>query len=211
VAGAEPHDVTSPGRGLGPQRSSGMSIPIENNIPLIMPADSCCNCGSMDNIREILTDLRRVPYLGFARVEVKLALPFPYCEACASTARRLPLLDVRSLNARSIIAICVCVGLALGLSWPYLPTEVSEQPMFLVAPIVLFLSVVITLEFYARRRRTGSQTSVYQPVRLKNTIHKWPADIIGIELEFTNKQYGEKFAAANQAAIRAKKLRISAT
>lgn len=84
--------------------------------------------------------------------------------------------------------------------------------MFLVvAPIVLILGVVITLGFYARRRRTGSQTCVYQPVRLKNTIHKWPADIIGIELEFTNKQYGEKFAAANQAAIRVKKLRISVT
>lgn len=55
----------------------------------------------------------------------------------------------------------------------------------------------IVLGLYVLRRPSMTQSSFYQPVKLKNTGHQWPADITGLELAFTNHQYGREFAAAS--------------
>jgi hypothetical protein len=57
------------------------------------------------------------------------------------------------------------------------------------------LSFLGVLGFYGLRKPTGDQTSYYQPIKLKNTGNKWPTDITGLELAFTNSQYAEKFPA----------------
>lgn len=181
-----------------------INLPIKSGVPLVAPADSCCNCDATTDVREMPTDLRRMPLFGLAGAEIKITLPFPYCEACSATASR------KRPNALGIIAVSALLALALGMVWLFLGPQVSEDTtLYVVAPVLMVLSLAIVFGFYVLRRPSAAQSSFYQPVKLKNTGHKWPADITGLELAFTSKQYAEKFATANQAAIAAKKLKVS--
>lgn len=181
-----------------------LSLPIGSDIPLVAPADACCNCGSTKNIKTEPTDLRRMPLMGLAGAEIKITLPFPYCETCAATARR------KRPNALGIMAVSVVLALVFAMAWLFLGPQTSEDTtLHVVAPALVVLSFVIVASFYALRRPSGAQTSYYQPVRLKNTGHQWPADITGLDLAFTNEQYAARFANANRAAIDAKKLKVS--
>jgi hypothetical protein len=142
--------------------------------------------------------------MGLAGAEIKIALPFPYCEVCAPTARR------RRPTVLGVLAISSLLALILGMCWLSFGPQLSEEKTtYVVAPILIALSLAIVLGFYALRKPAGAQTSYYQPIKLKNTGHKWPADITGLELAFTNRQYAEQFSSANQAAISAKKLKVA--
>jgi hypothetical protein len=106
-------------------------------------------------------------------------------------------------------AVTGLLSLALGICWIFFgPQLTEEQMMLIVAPALVILSLGIVLSFYALRRPSPTQSSFYQPVKLKNTGHKWPADVTGLELAFTNHEYAGKFADANQAAITANKLTV---
>jgi hypothetical protein len=145
-----------------------------------------------------------MPLMGLAGAEIKITLPFPYCELCAATARR------RRPTALGVIAVSSLLVLILGMCWLFFGPQMSEEKTaYVVAPILIVLSFATVLGFYALRKPSSVQTSYYQPIRLKNTGHKWPADITGLELAFTNNQYAEQFSSANQAAISAKKLKVT--
>jgi hypothetical protein len=181
-----------------------INLPTKSDVPLVSPGGSCCNCGSTKNVKAEPTDLRRMPLLGLAGAEIKVTLPFPYCEACATTARR------KRPNALGIIAVSALLATLFGMAWIFFGPQTSEDTtLYVVAPALIALSFALVAAFYAQRRPIGSQTSYYQPVKLKNTGHKWPVDITGLELAFTNKLFAERFANANQTAIAAKKLKIS--
>lgn len=179
-------------------------LPIKSDVRLVAPADACCNCGSTVNVKAEPTDLRRMPLLGLAGVEIKVTLPFPYCEACPSSARR------KRPGALGLLAVATLVALVLGMAWLFLGPQVSEDTTLrVVAPALVVLSMAIVGGFYALRRPSGSQTSYYQPVKLKHTGHKWPADVTGLELAFTNRQFAERFARANQAAVAERILKVT--
>jgi hypothetical protein len=181
-----------------------INLPIKSDVQLVAPGDSCCNCGSTTNVKAEPTDLRRMPLMGFAGAEIKITLPFPYCEPCTKTARR------KRPNALGIVAVVALLSLVLGMAWLFLGPQTSEETtLYVVAPALVILSFAVVIGFYVLRRPSASQSSFYQPVKLKNTGHKWPADITGLELAFTSNQYAEKFAAANQAAISSGKLKVS--
>jgi hypothetical protein len=180
-----------------------VNLPIKSDIPLVAPIDSCCNCGSTENVSTESTDLRRMPLFWLAGVEIKIALPFPYCVRCVPTSRR------RRPTILGIAAVTALLSLVFGMCWIFFGPQLSEEKtMFMVAPALMILSLGIVLSFYVLRRPSTKQSSFYQPVKLKNTGHKWPADITGLELAFTNHQYAGKFADANEAAITAKKLKV---
>jgi hypothetical protein len=181
-----------------------IDLPIKSDVPLRAPSENCCNCGSSANVTPIATDLRRMPLMGLAGAEIKLTLPFPYCEACAPTARR------RRPTALGVIAVSLLLALVLGMCWLFLGPQLSEEKAaYVVAPILVVVSFAVVLAFYSLRRAAGAQTSYYQPVKLKNTGHRWPADITGLELAFTNRKYAETFSSANQTAISMHKLKVS--
>ena len=100
--------------------------------------------------------------------------------------------------------------MALGMCWLLLGPQLSENAMMLaVAPALILASLGLVMGFYRLRRKSPSQTSYYQPVRLKNTGHRWPVDITGLELGFTNSAYASSFATANQHAVSSGKLKVS--
>ena len=108
-----------------------------------------------------------------------------------------------------VAAVAALLSLVLGMCWIFFGPQLSEEKtMFMVVPSLMILSLGIVLAFYVLRRPSPEQSSFYQPVMLKNTGHKWPADITGLEFAFTNHQYAGKFADANEAAIKAKKLKV---
>ena len=181
-----------------------INLPIKSDVPLVAPSDICCNCGTTENIKAVQTDLRRMPLMGFAGAEIKITLPFPYCEVCSKTANR------KRPNVLGIAAISALIAIIFGMAWLFLGPQTSEETtLYVVAPSLAVLSLALVIGYYTLRKPSASQSSYYQPVQLKNTGHKWPADITGLELKFSNSQYAQKFAAANQAAIAAKKLKVS--
>lgn len=50
---------------------------IKSKLPVVAPISMCCNCGCTDKIEVLMTDLRRMPMLGLACIEIKVALSFP--------------------------------------------------------------------------------------------------------------------------------------
>lgn len=181
-----------------------IDLPIRSDVQLRAPSETCCNCGSTVSVVPTETDLRRMPLMGLVGAEIKVELPFPYCSGCAATARR------RRPTVLGVVAISSLLALVLGMCWLFLGPQLSEEKTrFVVAPILIAISFAVVLGFYSLRKPKGKQSSYYQPIRLINTGHKWPADITGLELGFTNRQYAEAFSAANQAAIVAKKLKVS--
>jgi hypothetical protein len=181
-----------------------VNLPIKSEVQLVAPMESCCNCGAATDVKPRLTDLRRMPLMGLAGTEIKLELPFPYCEACAATARR------RLPSVIGVIAVSLLIAIALGMCWLFFGPQLSEEiTTYVVAPVLVCMSFLIVLGFFFLRKPSGEQTSYYQPVKLRATGHKWPADITGLELAFTNKEYAKAFASANQAAVAAKILKVS--
>ena len=87
-----------------------VNLPIKSNVPLMAPADSCCNCGSTDKVKMTDTDLRRMPAMGLAGAEIKIVLPFPYCKECVPSAKR------RRPGALGILAINSSAGTSLTIS-----------------------------------------------------------------------------------------------
>lgn len=182
-----------------------IKLPIKSDIPVVAPGDFCCNCGSADNVKPELTDLRRMPLFGLAGAEIKISLPFPYCAKCVETSRR------RRPTLLGIIAISLLLALILGMCWFFVGPQFSEDTtQYIVAPLIILLSLGAVVSLFSLRKPSGTQTSSYQPVVLKNTGHKWPADITGLELAFTNRAYAKEFAAANLAAITAGKIKVAA-
>ena len=182
-----------------------VNLPLQSDVPLVAPMACCCNCGSTSQLSPLPTDLRRMPAMGLAGTEIKIELPFPYCERCAVTARR------RRPTALGVIAVTCLLTIAMGICWLTLGPQLSEEAMtMVVAPAVVLLSLGLVLAFYGLRRKSTGQTSYYQPVRLKNTGHRWPADITGLELGFTNPAYASAFATANQQSVSSGQLKVSA-
>ena len=182
-----------------------VNLPLQSDVPLVAPMACCCNCGSSSELNPLPTDLRRMPLMGLAGTEIKVELPFPYCQGCAATARR------RRPTALGVIAVTCLLSIVLGMGLLFLGPQLSEDVMTLVvAPAVVLVSLGLVLAFYGFRKKSPGQTSYYQPVRLKNTGHRWPADITGLELGFTNPKFAAVFATANQQAVASGLLKVSA-
>lgn len=181
-----------------------IKLPIKSDVPIVAPADLCCNCGSAENLTPQITDLRRMPFMGLAGVEVKLPLPFPYCQACSVTSRR------KRLGVLGMLAVFAFSLVVLTMGWLFLGPQLSESlTKYVIGPLAVIISISIVIGIYAFRRPKGRQTSYYQPVILKNTGHKWPMDITGLELAFTNEVYAQQFSKANEPSISAKKLKVA--
>jgi hypothetical protein len=137
-----------------------IDLPIRSDVSLVAPADSCCNCGSTTNVKAEPTDLRRMPLMGFAGAEIKVTLPFPYCEACSATARR------KRPNALGIIAVSALLALVLGMAWLFLGPQTSEDTtLYVVAPALIVTELrgrtQIPSSWFSRRRAVASRDSSY--------------------------------------------------
>lgn len=180
-----------------------VNLPIKSDAPVVAPMHLCCNCGSTNNIKTVDTDLRRMPLFGFAGVEIKIGLPFPYCSNCIKSAKR------RRPSVLGVLALGVLLAIAMGTALLFLGPQLSEHTIFNFAvPAICVASLLIVLAFYSIRKKSGLQSSYYQPVKLLNTGHKWPADITGLELGFTNKNYAEIFSSVNSEPINSKIIKV---
>ena len=78
----------------------------------------------------------------------------------------------------------------------------------------MVLGVVLTILFYRLRRPKPPQTSFYQPVRIKEARLQFSGLMAGaghvgyMKLAFTNPDYLNVFADANQEAIKAKHVAV---
>lgn len=182
-----------------------LNFKIRNEVPLQIPADTCCNCSSTSGLEPQVTKLKHMPYMGLGSSEVTMPIPFPYCASCKKTSGRY------RPHPFGILAVTVLIAVALIIAWFFgAGPLVDKLPIELVAGGLFILSLGAVLGFYALRKPAGSQTSYYQPIRLVKVSQKWPADITGMVLSFSNHQYRDKFEAANQEVISKGILKVSA-
>lgn len=174
-----------------------LNIKMNNEIPLVVPGEACCNCFGREEIEMIETDLRYMPLLGLAGTEVKIPISFPYCIKCKPTAARKRPGILRYL-AISTLIFCLIVMSWLFYFSTFITTPVSE---YIFVPASAIIALAIVAIFYFFRKAKPSQTSYYQPVKLNQVRGKWPNSIGKIKLAFTNKNYKEMFVENNHKSI----------
>ena len=181
-----------------------VNVPLTPTITLVTPVETCCNCGSVADVALEQTDLRRIPLFGVGGSEIIVKLPIPYCPLCkASASRRHP-------GLVGVLAVSALLALSVGTCWLFWGPQVSEEiAVSVVAPTSFLLSLAGVLSYFHRRKPVGTQTSFYQPIRLKHTGHKWPAKLDSLDLEFSNREYAAQFSSVNQTAISASQLKVS--
>jgi hypothetical protein len=171
---------------------------INELIPVAVPADICCNCGSDIGVTLITTRLVKTTYLLMGGTETTISLSLPFCKNCAVTATRLPV----GISAKLLIS--AMLFFASMLTWTFLPDNVSRFiPGGTVIPALAILSCAVVFGYFPAHRTGNGQTSRCQPVRLKRVKGQLLGfgEATGCVLEFTNDLYRSKFNAANRDAI----------
>jgi hypothetical protein len=176
------------------------------NPSLGFPTSFCCNCGATE-CASTIQDTRVSRFFGFGRTDTVFKLSVPVCSSCQRTLRRSPAnfftrLGVLVLITAVLFGICLAVGtnaaLPLWIDYMYAGSVV--------------LGLLLTYLFYRFRRPKAPQTSFYQPVRIKNVRLRFSGLMAGegevgfMKLAFTNPEYLNAFTAANQEAIKAKRI-----
>jgi hypothetical protein len=179
------------------------------NPQLGFPSSFCCNCGSAECQSQV-QETRVSRFFGFGRTDTTFKLTVPVCTGCQRTLRRKPAsffsrLGLLVLITAVLFGICLAMGTSVAL-----PLWID----YMYAGSVL-LGVVLTILFYRLRRPKAPQTSFYQPVRIKNVRLQFSGLMHGeghvgfMKLAFTNPDYLNAFADANQEAIKAKRVAVT--
>lgn len=161
-----------------------------------IPTEICCNCASPNRITTVLSDLKLTRYLGMGGSEYTFRWRLPYCPECQPTAERSP---VGKLHVALVIGLAT-VGLFLALVVAQIAMDESlfGGNDFWVA---LAMSALLVAGFYSLRRPRGTQSSYYQPVRIRKLRQKFASgEVTGIVLGFTNPIYGRRFQELNEAS-----------
>jgi len=175
---------------------------------LVFPTGFCCNCGDTNCVAEA-QDTRVTRYFGIGGTETTFQLSVPICAACRKTTRRRP---AGFFSRLLVFALLVCAWfLALILlGSPTWPLWIVDH-MFMISVV---LGLTVTIVFYRLRRAKPPKTSFYQPVRIKEARLQFTGLMAGagqvayMKLAFTNPDYLNVFADANQEAIRAKHVSV---
>jgi len=158
-----------------------------------LPADLCCNCGSTQGVGSVESELKLTRYFAMAGVEYTFRWGLPYCEECAPTATRNPVGPLHvalmiGLGTVALFLIAIIVQIAMDQSY-----FGGNDFWVSLAAASLFVGA-----FYATRRPHGSQTSYYQPIRVRKLRQKFTSgQVTGIVLGFTNGSYMQRFQSAN--------------
>ena len=180
------------------------SINMDNEVPLVIPTDICCNCSSQHDIESIKTDIRYMPLFGLAGAEVKINIPFPYCPNCISSANK------KRPGVLGFLAISTLVFAILIMGWLFYLSSLFSTPIseYVFIPIAAAISLALNIGFFFLRKKKTNQTSYYQPVKLKKVRGKWPNAIGFLSLAFTNPSYAKLFIESNQESITNKCLKV---
>ncbi|MBC3883266.1 hypothetical protein H8K35_18070 [Undibacterium sp. LX40W] len=172
------------------------------NLPFRIPQDSCCNCGSTENVFRTETELKDISYFVIGGVERTLKIELPFCNNCERSALRF---------RKNILIKCL---IAFGLFWPFLGLSLiyaNELPRFLANNMILFAALpaaLITSLYYLTRRAKAPATSFYQPVFLKHVRYSTRGEVKGVALGFTNREFAKRVAALNTDFCEARALII---
>lgn len=158
-----------------------------------LPADLCCNCASTIGVGSVESELKLTRFFAMAGVEYTFSWGLPYCEECAPTATRNP---IGMLHVALMIGLCtVALFLIVIISQIALDQSYFGGNDFWVS---LAAASLFVGAFYATRRPHGSQTSYYQPIRIRKLRQKFTSgEVTGIILGFTNAPYMQRFQAVN--------------
>jgi hypothetical protein len=177
------------------------SVELASSVTMEFPLECCANCGSRGSVRVVDTEVRRTLFLLGGGSETTLRLPVPYCPTCEVTAARTP----NGPLAKLLLSLLLSMALMLVLSIAAATTgraliPVEDPGTFYLT--LLVVSVGLVFAGYRLRRPRGTQTSWYQPVRLRKLRQRFvDGTITGIVIGFTCPAYLRCFAAANAEGI----------
>ena len=180
------------------------------NPQLGFPSSFCCNCGATECTSEV-QDTRVTRFFGFGRTDTIFKLSVPVCAGCRRTIRRKPAGFFSRLGVLVLIT---------GVTFRRLSGDREARSRCRCGSDTctagsVVLGVMLTIVFYRLRRPKPPQTSFYQPVRIKNVRLQFSGLMAGegqvgfMRLAFTNPDYLNAFAEANQEAIKAKRVAVA--
>ncbi len=126
------------------------------------PADLCCNCGGIDDLRLTALDVRYTIYLLAGGAEQRATANVPFCPGCAPTAHR------RTLGRAAKVvwwlmwwfaSLCAVMFSLMALRAGLTP------PLFGLIALGLAVVTAVGLSRWFGRAPTGARTSNYQPLR----------------------------------------------
>lgn len=117
-----------------------INLKIRNDVPLQVPADSCCNCGATEGVKPEATSLKHMPFMGIAGAEVTMPFTFPYCAQCRATAtrRRPTLIGKVVLSAAIALGLITAWFFLAGRFVDMIPIEYAATGLSLLAIAVVF-------------------------------------------------------------------------
>jgi hypothetical protein len=178
-----------------------VSTRLSSDVPLRFPARLCCNCGAQAQLELVPTTLRKTLFLGFGGVEKQLTVTLPYCPRCRKTAKRIP----AGLFSKLLLVAVTFFGLVLAWSLLARRAGAGAAASGWILPVIAVLSAALVFGVFALQRPRGTQTSYYQPVRLRKLRQQFVSGkVVGYVLAFTNPVYRSAFAAENAEAIQRK-------
>jgi hypothetical protein len=186
--------------------TSGTTIQVNENISLNFPTDSCCNCGTNHDIQILYQDTRLTRFMGWGGSEYTLKFPLPFCPRCMPTAHRRPPTNLKRFLVVALLFVgflflFTIVGIGLQVNW------LLENAWVLSTVI----AVIVGVAWYATRRVTLSQTSYYQPIRIKGMKQEFlSVKVKTITLVFTNSTYSQQFITANGEAMQSGTVQVVA-
>ena len=173
-------------------------VEIENRGNAIdLPTELCCNCAREDGLSTVESELKLTRYFGMAGTEYTFKWELPYCAECRPTASRIPL---NKMHIALMIGLwTVGLFLVVVIAQTAMDTSLFGGNDFWVA---LGFSTMLVCGFYGSRRPKGTQTSYYQPIRIRKLRQKFTSgEVTGIVLGFTSPSYVRRFRDANAAAL----------
>jgi hypothetical protein len=172
---------------------------LASNVQINFPSAKCCNCGSVSGIFAVSTNLKVTKFLGLGGTEITIKPQLPFCANCKKTARRI------AVGIGSKVLVSLILFFLFMISLAFVPSSISDKVPTEIALMLLFaISFSLVLGLYSLRKPTGSQTSYYQPIRLKKVKQKFSGEIVGYVLAFTNKEYQKDFIESNREAVNKK-------
>lgn len=167
----------------------------ETSLGLGIPADKCCNCGTMQQVVPMTTKLKHTRYLLLAGTELTFTLDLPFCKRCAGTRNRYR----QSLMSKALVfALAFAV---LFLAGTFLPTDLALLQHVPLTWAAVIAAAAFTIAFYALRRAKPPQTSFYQPVGLAGLDQKFSGEITAIRLRCSNAAFARALKTANPELV----------
>ena len=173
-------------------------LQFNENVKLFFPAILCCNCGTRTGLQLVEQESSCTAYFPLIGPEITFRLPLPFCNGCIPSSKRQPKYFFNRLLG-FLMSFC-SAALVLVVAGNFI-FDIQAMAKYLI-PFAMLVAITTTAIWIAADRPKRNQTSYFQPVRVTTLKKEFESgEVNAVRFSFTNNEYADFFALANQDAI----------